>query len=134
MMTNSEKIGHQLYQNLGKLFYSIAIADDSIHIKELDRLKEVVREKWLEVDSLEDRYGTDAAYQIEIVFDWLLEYEKQSDACYNAFAKFYGEHPEIFTEDLKDLIMVSANAVASSFSGKNKAELVLLGKLGLLLK
>jgi hypothetical protein len=134
MMTNSEKTGHQLYQNLGKLFYAIAMADDAVHIKELDRLKEIVREKWLDVDSLEDRYGTDAAYEIEIVFDWLLEYEKQSDACYDAFAKFYKEHPTIFTEDLKDLIMASANAIAASFSGKNKAELVMLGKLGLLLK
>ncbi len=133
-MTNSQIIGHQLYQNLGKLFYSIANADHSVHIKELDRLKEVVREKWLDVDALEDRYGTDAAYQIESVFDWLLEYEKKSDPCFNAFAKFYKEHSSIFTEDLKDLIMTSANAVASAFSGKNKAELVLLGKLGLLLK
>ncbi len=38
---------------------------------EIERLKEDVRKYWLTVDSIEDEFGTDAAYQIEIVFNWL---------------------------------------------------------------
>jgi uncharacterized tellurite resistance protein B-like protein len=74
-MLNSDKLGLEIYQNLGKLFYAVAIADGTIHIKEIDKLKEIVREEWIHVDRIEDSFHSDAAYQIETVFDWLLEHE-----------------------------------------------------------
>jgi len=123
-----------LYQNLGKLFYAMAISDGSIHVKEWDKVKEIVKEDWLYIDDFTDRYGTDAANQIEIVFDWLVEYEKSSDACFEEFKDFYKEHPHAFSEEIKVLAKKTAGAIASSFSGKNKSELILLAKIELLLK
>ena len=133
-MLNSRKVGIELYENLGKLFYSVASADGKVHIKELDKLKEIVRESWLDVDDIEDRYHSDAAYQIETVFDWLLEYEKESSACFVDFAEFYNEHPKLFPKHTRNLIYDTANAIANSFARKNKAELIILGKLALLMK
>lgn len=128
----SNTVGNTFYQKVGSLFFAVAMVDGSIHNKEIEKLKSVVREKWLPLDDITDEYGTDAAYQIEIVFDWLLEYEKTSAECFIDFIDFYKEHMTIFSNGVKGLILETANAIAYSFSGKNKAELVLLGKLQLL--
>lgn len=133
-MENTKKWGLELYQNLGKLFYAVANADQRIHKKEIDKLRSFVRKYWLEVDEVEDDFGTDAAFQIESVFDWLLEKENDSDSCYEDFVEFYNEESRLFGPFIKVLILDTANAIANSFSGKNKAELVMLGKLQLLLK
>lgn len=133
-MKNTPKTMNGLYQNLGRLFYAVAISDGSVHVKEWDKVKEIVKEDWLYVDDFTDRYGTDAANQIEIVFDWLLEYEKTGAECFEEFKEFYHEHPHAFSEEIISLTKKTANAIADAFSGKNKAELVLLAKLQLLLK
>ncbi len=133
-MSNPQKVGIELYENLGKLFYAVAMADGSVHIKELDKLKEIVRESWLDVDDIEDRYHSDAAYQIETVFDRALEYERTSEESFKEFAEFYKEHPNLFPNHIKKLIMDTCNALANAFSRKNKAELIVLGRTQLLLK
>lgn len=125
-------VGNKFYQKVGKLFFAVAMVDGSVHTKEVDKLKSLVREKWLPLDDIEDEYGTDAAFQIEIVFDWLLENENTSAECYTDFTDFYKEHPTVFSDKVKTLVFETANSIAYSFSGKNKAELVLLAKLHLL--
>lgn len=132
MLHSKKKLGNELYQNLGKLFYAIAMADHSVHMKELEKLNEVVREHWLDVDDIEDEYGTDSAFQIQIVFDWLLEYEKDAEEIYEEFESFYTENEVLFTPKIKQLAMSTARAIAASYSGSNKSELVLLGRLSLL--
>ncbi len=132
-MSEASIIGKQLYQHLGKLFFAVAIADKSVHTKEIDKLRSFIRKYWLDVDAVEDEYGEDAAFQIESVFDWLLEYEKDATICFEEFEEFYKEHRRRFTQPMKTLILDTAHAIAHAVSGKNKSELILLGKLGLLL-
>lgn len=133
-MYASQLIGNEFYQNLGKLFYAIAMADSSIHVKEIDKLKSFIRKYWLEVDDIEDEYGEDAAFQIESVFDWLLEYEKDAEQCFNEFEDFYKNHLSKFTSYIKVLILDTANAIANASYGKNKSELIRLTKLQMLLQ
>lgn len=133
-MLYSEKTACELYENLGKLFYAVAIADKSVHTKEIDKLRSFIRKYWLAVDEIEDEYGEDAAFQIETVFDWLLEYEKDGEESYEEFQVFYRDHERKFTPFIKVLVLDTAHAIANSFSGTNKAEMVLLGKLRLLLE
>ncbi|HDZ04815.1 MAG TPA: hypothetical protein ENH58_07165 [Maribacter sp.] len=122
-----------LYESLGKLFYAVAISDGSVHTNEWEKVKEYVKEDWLWVDDYTDRYGTDAANQIEIVFDGLRESSKGSKECFKEFVDFYKEHPHAFSEEIKTLTKKTAKAIASSFSGNNKSELILLAKLNILL-
>lgn len=131
-MTNSQQTGIALYENLGKLFYSIASVDGTVHTKEIDYLRSYIRSYWLAVDAIEDEYGTDAAFRIETTFDWLLEYEKSSDECFEAFKDFYKAHKHIFTVEIKTLILDTANAMANAYARKNKAELILLSKIEIL--
>lgn len=134
MSDSKKKLGNEFYQNLGKLFYAVAMADHSVHMKELEKLNEVVRDHWLDVDDIEDEYGTDAAFQISTVFDWLLEYAKDGEEIYEEFEEFYTDHKILFTPEVKSLATSTSRAIASSFAGNNKAELILLGRLELLFK
>lgn len=132
MLESKKKLGNELYQSLGKLFYAMAMADHSIHVQEMEKLNEVVRDYWLEVDDIEDEYGTDASFQIVSVFDWLLEYEKDGEEIYEEFEAFYTDNKMLFTPQIKNLAMSTSRAITASFSGSNKAELILLGRLQLL--
>jgi len=134
-MTTKKKMTLKFYQNLGMLFYAIAAVDRQVRGEEFDKLKELVKKQWLDVDIIEDAYNTDAAYQIEIIFDWLNEKENlNAKACYNAFVNYKKEQPHLFTVDIKKLILRTAHAIAASFSGLNKSELIMLAQLDLELK
>lgn len=131
-MTANEKTTLAFYQKTGELFYAIAAADKIVRKKEYESLTEMVRNEWKGKDTLTDEYGVDAAYQMEIVFDWL-DYESlDASECFDDFKEFYSEHQSQFTKERKALILKTAHAIANSFAGKNKQELTLLGKIQLL--
>ena len=128
-MGSLEKPQLLFYQKMGELFYAIAAADKEVKKAEYDTLKQLVSNKWKNLDHYEDPFHTDAAYQIEIVFDWF-DYE-QLDAgdCFDSFADYKKDNPQLFTPERKKLIWETANAIAGAFAGKNKSELVMLAKL-----
>lgn len=134
-MKTKKKLTLKFYQNLGKLFYAIAAADKIVREAEFNKLKTLVKKQWLDIDVIEDEYDTDAAYQIEIVFDWLNN-EKNLDAksCYDDFVNYKNEQSHLFTDNVKKLILKTAGLIADSFSGINKSELIMLAKLDLELK
>jgi len=129
-MSHKKKMTLKFYQNLGKLFYAIAAADYHVKKVEFDKLKELVQKNWLELDSIEDVYMTDAAYQIEIVFDWLYNQENlNAKACFDDFVTYKNKQKHLFTKPVKQLILKTAGAIAAAFSGINKSELIFLAKL-----
>jgi len=134
-MENLVRYSERFYQNLGKLFYAIAAADKKVRNEEYDKLREIVRADWLTVDELEDDFQTDAAYQIEIVFDWLnTEDTLDAETWFDEFIQFNEENAPLFTKPIQDLILKTAHAIAASFSGKNKSELIMLARLNLSFK
>ena len=123
------------YENLGKLFYAIAAADNVVEEVEYNVLKEIVKNKWTQVDPVDDDFHTDAAYQIETVFDWLnTEGFSDSETCYNQFIEFKEEHPSLFTPTIKSLIIKTATKIAASVADINKSELMLVARLDIALK
>jgi len=135
MMKMKKKLTLKFYQNLGKLFYAIAAADHEVRNTEFEKLKELIKSQWLQLDPIEDRFNTDAAYQIEIVFDWLNN-QKVLDAkkCFNDFIDYKNKQHHLFTKNVKQLILKTGSAIAASFSGINKSELIILAKLDMELK
>ena len=88
-MKPSQETIMDFYQNLGKLFYAIAAADNHVDEAEFNALKETVKNEWTKVDPVDDDFHTDAAYQIETVFDWLNnEGFSDSKTCYTEFLDF----------------------------------------------
>lgn len=118
------------YQNLGKLFYAIAASDKTVRDEEFTILKEIVKSQWLDIDPIEDDFNTDSAYQIEVVFDWLNNQGVlDANTCFNEFITYKDEQKHFFTDKIKQLILITARAIASSFSGVNKSELIMLARL-----
>ncbi|PQJ68823.1 MULTISPECIES: hypothetical protein [Polaribacter] len=123
------------YENLGKLFYAIAAADNVVEEIEFTILKEIVKNKWTKVDPVDDDFHSDAAYQIETVFDWLnTEGFSNSETCYAEFIDFKKEHPSLFTEGIKSLISKTATKIAASVDDTDQSEFNLVKKLNLALE
>ena len=119
----------KFYQNLGKLFYAIAASDKAVRKEEIDTLKSILEQEWLHIDDYQNEFGTDTAYQIEIIFDWLNENQPDSSNAFDEFSDFKKENEYLFNPKIKKLIWKTANAISSSFAGKNKSELIMLSKL-----
>ena len=132
-MKPSDQTMIRFYQQLGKVFYSIAAADNIIGKKEILKLKKIVKKEWLPLESTLTEFGDDAAYQIEIVFDWLLENDWNSLDLISEFENFRKEHPSLFTPKTNDLILKTANAIVGSFSNENKSEMELTKELSAIL-
>ena len=131
-MNAVKKLNVHFYESLGKLFYAIAAVDRVVRPEEFNKLKEIVKSKWLNIDPIEDDFGTDSAYQIEIVFDWLNnQNELNSEALFNEFITYKNEQNHFYTDAIIRLILKTATVIASSFSGVNKSELIMLAKLTL---
>ncbi|HSP40284.1 MAG TPA: hypothetical protein VLN46_02550 [Gillisia sp.] len=119
----------KLYENLGKLFYAIAAADKVIHEEEIETLEKIVREDWVKVDDLKDEFGTDEAFYIEIMFDWMQENSPPAFQAFYEFKDFKEENEKMFTPKIKELTWKTAESIAASFESKDPAEETLLSKL-----
>ncbi len=128
-MEPSKNTMMQFYQHLGKIFYCVAAADKTVREEELKQLKQILKTEWLPLDNSFDEYGTDSAYQIEIVFDWLMENDWDAEMVIPDFHNFMHEHESLFTEKVKLLILKTTSVIAESFQGKNKSELGFISQL-----
>ena len=120
------------YQKLGELFYAIAASDKVVRESEYKMLSQLVEKKWKQQDEYTDQFGTDAAYQIAIVFEWF-DYERmEADVCFESFADYYKKNKNLFYGTRKALIMNTVINIAEAFSGTNKSELIMITKLKIL--
>ncbi|TGV04339.1 hypothetical protein [Flavivirga rizhaonensis] len=134
-MKTKREITPKFYQNLGKLFYAVAASDKQVRDEEFNKLKALVKKQWLNADIVKDDFNSNAVRQIEYVFEWLHKNEKLNAQMYfDDFINYKNEHPHLFTKNIRKLIMKTAGAIASSFSGLNKSELIMLAKLDMELK
>lgn len=122
------------YQNLGKLFYAIAAADKVIREEEVKNLKHFVNTEWLNLGGVKDNSEVDAMRQIKITFEQLATQTQNPNDSMADFKLFKKANENLFTDDVKQLIWKTANAITKSFSGRNKSELILLAELGIILK
>lgn len=129
----STKISNRFYHSIGKLFYAVASADQVIRQEEIQTLRKIIRDEWLKVDEAEDEFGSDAAFQIEVVFDWLMDNEYSSMKSFNEFKLFKHEHPGLFSATINNLLIQTCSKIAGSFSGVNKKEADLLSEVNALL-
>lgn len=132
MEPSTETMIH-FYQQLGKVFYCVASIDTAVQKEEISKLKEMVKKEWLPLEDSLTEFGDDAAYQIEIVFDWLNENEWNIGKVIPDFEDFRDEHPSIFTPKTNALILKTARAIANSNLGENKSEHYLINEINRIL-
>lgn len=121
------------YQKIGLVFYAIAAADKTVKQQEIDTLKAIVNRRWLNLEDAEDEYGTDAAFQIESAFEYLLDSDSKATYALDHLEEFMKLHSHVFNDYIKHLIYKTAEDIADSFYGLNKAESEILNKLDRLL-
>ncbi|HRH70329.1 MAG TPA: hypothetical protein PLB89_12555 [Flavobacteriales bacterium] len=118
-----------LYADLGFLFYSVAASDGKVSHAEMEKLKQLVKDQWLPMEPSRDDLGTDAAHYIDISFDYALDEGMDADVAFDRFADYFRQNKAQFDPSLRRMIYETAAAIAGSFAGNNKAELVRLGQL-----
>ncbi|WP_010181847.1 hypothetical protein [Aquimarina agarilytica] len=122
------------YQNMGRLFYAVAIADKKVREVEIKALEKHVKNTWITIENTKNAFGDNTAFQIEIVFSWLKDGYTTSNECFQNFEDYYKHNKSIFTPKIKQIITETADEIADSFSGINKQELLILDKLSILFK
>jgi len=123
------KTTEAFYHNLGKLFYAVAFADKTVRKEEVETLREYVKKHWLSYDDLKDVFDSDAAHLIEIVFEGVQAFEETSQDMLDAFISYKNQQPHLFTEKVNQLIIETSKAIAYSYAGINKSELVIISQL-----
>jgi len=119
------------FKNVGSLFYAIAAADKKVESNEILVLKNSITTQWLPVSL----FDTDALQEITNTFNSLHKENKQDpEVLYQDFIRYKNKEKHLFTSTVTNLILQTANAIASSFSGRNKSELIMLAKLEIELK
>ena len=126
---NTEQLWNRFYAKLGNLCYAIAACDKKVTPAEIQKVKELVKKDWVNLESSLDPYGSDAAYQIEIFFEWLEENNPSYEVSFEEFSDFARENPQFFIPVIKERVIKTADRIAAAFAGKNKSELTLLFKL-----
>ncbi len=129
-----EKHKNKLLENLGKLFYAVAMADKKIEEEEMAALKTDILQKWYSLDSKPIGLVLDGHQEIFTIFKELQNTRAESETCYTQFQEFFNEHKQLFNEDLRKLIWHTTQGIASSYAKKNKSELIVLAKLKMLLE
>lgn len=122
------------YQLLGKIFYAAANADKNLRPEERQVLKDLVKSEWVPLENSVDPYGSDAAFQIEYMFDILFETEPPTGHVLDELEDFKTHHPSLFTGDMNSRIVRTAGKITDAVARKNKNELVFLSRLESTLK
>lgn len=128
-MKPSDQTMIHFYQHLGKVFYCIAAIDKTVRTEEIERLKKIIKTEWIPLEGTVTEFGDDAAYQIEIIFDWLMENEWDLEQVIPDFKIFRKEYQSLFTPEIRILILKTAIAIVTAFSGENKSEHLIISQL-----
>lgn len=123
----------KIYEKLGYLYYALAAADNVVPAHEAERLRELVKKIWLPMEASKDEFGTDAAYYIDISFEFLLNEGRDADEAFQEFENYYVDHSAAFSREIDEKIKTTARAIAKAFKGKNKKESAMLKRLNKLL-
>lgn len=126
-MNQESTRGLEFYQNLGKLFYAIALADGNIVEAEFHILKQELNTFGFDSNGLE----ADFKQQVISTFTDLHMEKRDAQACFNDFLDYQIKYDALFSKSIKKAILRMASKIASSFSGQNKSELIMLATLSL---
>lgn len=123
----------RIYEKLGYLFYAVAAMDHHVAPGEADTLRDTVKKIWVPIEDSTDEYGTDAAYYIDISFEYLLNEGTDPEEAFQEFERYYSEHSAVFSKAIKDKIRATAKAITHAFKGRNKKESAALKRLAAVL-
>jgi hypothetical protein len=117
------------YEELGKLVYAIALADESITPAERETITKMVTERLLHKERDTDRYGTNEAWITEFSFETAEENGLSAEEAMGQFMDFVREYRDEISEDEMNLYIKMGDQMADAFHHINKKENKMLGTL-----
>ena len=121
-MSKSYETMKLFYQNLGKLFYAVAYADDEVSEEEIKELQKVIEKVWVPLEDTKDEFGIDNAFTIGVMFQYLNETKESAKTCFDDFKKYASENRDLFTNYVKYITIDTAIEIANSFSETDEVE------------
>ena len=103
------------YIHLGKLLYSIAIADGTVQDEELDELRVLISNE-LSDDNLFNQ-DEENVFHTEFEFEVQMNKKTSRNAAFHSFINFLDENSESFTEELVNVTVLAVKRIAKSFDG-----------------
>ncbi len=110
--------------HIGYLFYAIAKADKNLTFEEYVRLTDSLERYWSFI-------GKDGMSEIKAQFNNLQKEDASPSESFDTFITYLHQNPKVFDEDLKSLILKTANDIAYAFAKINKSELNFMAKLSI---
>lgn len=128
-METNEELGNAFYENLGKLFYALAAADNIVANNEFECLTKMVKTEWTCHSQLKEKFETASPLKILKTFDMCRYKKYDAEICLNEFKVFREKYPDIFTPAINRQIWSTAKIMAHCFPGINKSEVVMMAKI-----
>lgn len=110
------------YKELGKLLYSIAKADGAIQYKEMEMIRQIVKEELVPLEDSVDEFGSDAAFYTEFEVETLEEMDIHVENVFFDFIKFMRETPYGKNPRIRQMCIRSIERVAEAYRGVTKVE------------
>jgi hypothetical protein len=108
----------EFFEQLGNLFYSLAL-DRSIEPIEFSELKMLISKDWMAQPQDSDLPVPENVHFMFVEMDALQGTQVSSADAFNSFARYYAEHPEVFTTALLDRIRETAASINGLFPVPN---------------
>lgn len=117
------------YEELGKLLYSIALADEKIDDGEREMVSRLITERLLHKEMDTDRFGTNEAWITRFSFETAEDAGLSAAEAMENFIDFSRAYQDQLSENEIDLCIKMANQVADAFRHVNREENKLLIQL-----
>jgi hypothetical protein len=130
-MDQNQERDVEFCQNLGKLFYAIALTDKSIREDEFISLKKNIPNLISSLSFIYNGSNVDIEHHVISTFNTLDLESYNAQACFNDFIDYKRKNEGLFKKSIKQSLLKIASKIASSFSSQNKSELIMLAKLDL---
>jgi hypothetical protein len=117
------------YLSIGKLLYAIANADGKIMPQEKQRIRQLIDDELVKVETSKDAFGTDNAYQAEFAFDYAEDNFLEAEKAFHSFENYFKEYKTSLTPELKNLVYRLAERTGESYRGINQDERQYIDKL-----
>lgn len=122
--SNLITMNKDLLIHLGYVFYAVAKADGNLSLEEYVKLDQSLKKRWQHLTEAERDL-------IKNQFNALQKENMFAEHSFSNFITFLHQNPELFTEELKKLILKTGNDIAYAFAKINKSELNYMAKLSL---
>ena len=121
-------------KHLGKLFYAVSLIDNKIKKEEFQAMEKAITSELYSMNNTVLMEDTTANETIINTFKQLYFDKAEAQQCYDDFISFKSKNESLFTKEIKKVVLKIAGKIASSFSGVNKSELIILAKLSIAFK